>query len=103
MRLRPLSLDVWVEIQYLTNGACSLIFFVDEVTTSQIARLNGNTGHSLMAALYPWGKMNTLVSLPANRILKSKNHDVQINKEELVTVLDLKIKQRKNNMAKIEN
>jgi hypothetical protein len=89
---RILRSESYVEIQYLNNGDYNLILFIDEPTASEIAQLNGESEHKLMAALYPWGEMHSLVSLPVRRIIKSKAREVQVSKERTETVLDLMIR-----------
>jgi hypothetical protein len=89
-RIRPS--ENYVEIQYPNSGIYNLILFINEQAASQISQLNGESEHKVMAAIYPWGEMSSMVSLPVNRIIRLKERDVQVSKQETVTVLDIVIR-----------
>ena len=79
----------FVEIHYPRGERPNLILFVDESTAQQIAKLSGTARHEIMAALSPWGSATTLVSVPAERIVRSRTREVEIQKEDVRLVLDI--------------
>jgi hypothetical protein len=79
----------YVEIQYPRGEKQQLILFVDELTAQKVARLSGTESQEITAALSPWGNSSTLVSLPVDRVVRSRVREVEPQKTDMRLVIDI--------------
>lgn len=86
------SMDSDFEIHYVNKDSILIIGFTNKKDASEISFLSGKESHSIIISPSYFGDFNTVVALPADRIISSKDRSIEVSKRNFYTVLDVIVK-----------
>jgi|TARA_Y100000031_G_C8025980_1_gene294900 hypothetical protein len=89
---RNISAHIGFEVHHRVAGQIVLIGFVSESDGDRIRTLPGSRDFKVTIAESVWGPFTTLVVMPIERIVKSRNRELDVADSDKRVVIDVTIR-----------